>query len=71
LAVLLNRSRTTGITPLIRADKGWKAMALTFSPGWIDQHPLTHADLDREARYLRGLDIRLEYQETTTAKEPA
>jgi exopolyphosphatase/guanosine-5'-triphosphate,3'-diphosphate pyrophosphatase len=69
LAVLLNRSRATGITPALRAEADWSELTLTFAPGWTDHNPLTRADLDREARYLRALDIQLEYREAT-AKEP-
>jgi len=37
------------------------AIGLRFPPGWLDQHPLTRADLESEAEYLRAIDLRLSF----------
>jgi exopolyphosphatase/guanosine-5'-triphosphate,3'-diphosphate pyrophosphatase len=34
-------------------------IALEFPTGWIDEHPLTHADLDEEAGLLSAAGIKL------------
>ncbi|MEM7163924.1 MAG: exopolyphosphatase [Planctomycetota bacterium] len=62
LAVLLHRTR--GVRPL--ADVALKAskssVALTFAEGWLDQHPLTRADLETEAKVLSGAGITLSFE---------
>ena len=35
-------------------------MKITFPDGWLDNNPLTLADLDREIQYLRPTGYRLE-----------
>jgi exopolyphosphatase / guanosine-5'-triphosphate,3'-diphosphate pyrophosphatase len=61
LAVLLNRSRSTEPLPLVRLTAGSDRLTLRFPPGWLDQHPLTNADLAREHRYLLQAKIGLQY----------
>jgi exopolyphosphatase/guanosine-5'-triphosphate,3'-diphosphate pyrophosphatase len=59
LAVLLHRSRQCDEVPAI----DWKAegddLTLKFPKGWLGTHPLTGEDLNREAKYLRRVGIRL------------
>lgn len=61
LAVLLNRSRTPTQVPQLRLEPGPSSVTLQFAPGWLDQHPLTRADLERETEYLGAIDLRLTY----------
>jgi exopolyphosphatase/guanosine-5'-triphosphate,3'-diphosphate pyrophosphatase len=35
-------------------------LELRFPAGWLDEHPLTRADLEAEARYLKKAGFRLE-----------
>lgn len=60
LAVLLNRSRSHEPLPLFRleARKAW--LALRFPEGWLDERPLTRADLEEEAERLAAVGIELE-----------
>lgn len=52
LAVLLHRGRDpAGVPPATLAAKGSR-LRLSFDPGWLDAHPLTRADLAREAELL-------------------
>jgi exopolyphosphatase/guanosine-5'-triphosphate,3'-diphosphate pyrophosphatase len=34
---------------------------LTFPAGWLEEHPLTVADLEQEAGYLAPADINLSF----------
>jgi len=61
LAVLLNRSRTPTQVPEFGLEVSSSAIGLRFPPGWLDQHPLTRADLESEAEYLRAIDLRLSF----------
>lgn len=60
LAVLLHRSRSDTPLPDFRLEAGKKRLALHMPAGWLDEHPLTRADLEREAHYLAQVDIRLD-----------
>ncbi len=60
LAVLLHHSRSDTPLPDFHLDAGKKRLALRMPPGWMDDHPLTRADLEREARYLAQLGITLD-----------
>ena len=61
LAVLLHRSRTDTEMPTIALRAGKKSLRLDFVQGWLDRHPLTRADLVREAAYLKAAGYRLEF----------
>lgn len=59
LAVLLNRSRKpTGIPPL-KLTVGRRSLALAFDAEWLAANPLTLADLEREAEFLRHVGYKL------------
>lgn len=60
LAVVLNRSRHN-IPPPTTLERHGNAIALRFPEGWINDHPLTSADLEQEAEYLRGADLVLTF----------
>ena len=52
LAVLLNRSRSNAALPEIEFDVAENGLTLGFPDGWLEQNPLTRADLEREKDYL-------------------
>lgn len=54
LAVLLHRSRSPRPAPVRLARRG-RRVTLVFPPGWLRDHPLTRADLEKESEYLRTL----------------
>ncbi len=62
LAILLHRSR--GATPLpdFRLEGRKKFLALHLPPDWLKAHPLTRADLGREAQYLAQIGVILEFK---------
>ena len=59
LAILCHRSRDDKPLPplMIKADKF--RLELTFPEGWLDEHPLTQAELDNEAKYLKPTGFKL------------
>jgi exopolyphosphatase/guanosine-5'-triphosphate,3'-diphosphate pyrophosphatase len=61
LAVLLNRSRSPSDLPPIGLVPGNSSVELRFPPGWLDANPLTQADLDQEAAWLkaRGFELKI------------
>ncbi|MDY6890003.1 MAG: exopolyphosphatase [Pseudomonadota bacterium] len=59
LAVLLHRSRSKARLPGFDLEVDEQRIGLTFPPGWLDLHPLTRADLEQEANYLRMIDFKL------------
>ncbi|MCO6413681.1 MAG: Ppx/GppA family phosphatase [Thiogranum sp.] len=62
LAVLLRRNRSSDPLPGIDVATGSGSIALTFHDDWLQQHPLTQADLKIERKYLKNVGIRLEYR---------
>ncbi|WP_343786514.1 Ppx/GppA phosphatase family protein [Dokdonella soli] len=60
LAALLERARTTEAMPPLRLVADDKALRLELPPGWLDQHPLTRADLEQERDHFKILDLKLQ-----------
>ncbi len=61
VAVLLNRSRGPLDLSGIGASAERKTLKLIFPTGWLEANPLTVADLDREQRFIRGIDHDLQF----------
>jgi exopolyphosphatase/guanosine-5'-triphosphate,3'-diphosphate pyrophosphatase len=61
LAVVIHRSRGKVDLPDLTLAVGKKSLALHFAPGWLDEHPLTRADLEQEAGFLKAGKFRLEF----------
>jgi exopolyphosphatase/guanosine-5'-triphosphate,3'-diphosphate pyrophosphatase len=61
LAVLLNRSRSPSDLPPIALFPGQDLLELRFPAGWLDNNPLTVADLEQECEWLqaRGFELRI------------
>jgi exopolyphosphatase/guanosine-5'-triphosphate,3'-diphosphate pyrophosphatase len=59
LAVLLHRGRSPAALPPITLTPGSRAMELRFPARWLNDHPLTSADLQQEVDYLRAAGFRL------------
>jgi len=60
LAVLLHRSRSDSVLPEIGIQADAERLVLTFPDEWLEQHPLTQADLKIERKYLKNTGVRLE-----------
>ena len=60
LAVLINRDRAPKKIPpvTIRDDQG--NLEIQFARKWLEKHPLTVAELEREKAYLKALDINVD-----------
>jgi exopolyphosphatase/guanosine-5'-triphosphate,3'-diphosphate pyrophosphatase len=59
IAVLLNRGRSTVPFPPIKLTARADSLELRFPPDWLDDHPLTVADLHAEIEHLKDLGFRL------------
>jgi exopolyphosphatase/guanosine-5'-triphosphate,3'-diphosphate pyrophosphatase len=61
LATLLNRGRGPADLPALALDAAKDGLELTFPPGWLDDNPLTAADLEQEQQWLRarGFELRV------------
>jgi exopolyphosphatase / guanosine-5'-triphosphate,3'-diphosphate pyrophosphatase len=62
LAVVLHRSRSNNELPEIRTQAQTNKIHLCFPADWLDDHPLTLADLQTEQDYLQAVDIKLTFQ---------
>ncbi|HET8881331.1 MAG TPA: Ppx/GppA phosphatase family protein [Solimonas sp.] len=60
LAYLAHRSRKPGLRPPLQADATPRSVRVGFShAGWLARHPLTQADLQREAETLAAIGVQL------------
>lgn len=62
LAVLLHRSRIEDLKPRVELKPGKRSLELEFPKTFMEKHPLTAADLEREAEYLDAIDFKLKYE---------
>ena len=62
LAVVLHRSRSPLPLPPIELSAAKNALDLRFPPGWLDEHPLTRADLETEEACLREAGYRMSFR---------
>jgi exopolyphosphatase / guanosine-5'-triphosphate,3'-diphosphate pyrophosphatase len=61
LSALLHRSRSTAPLPEINLKMTDHKVGLSFSAGWLGDHPLTNVDLEQEKQYLKAVGCRLSY----------
>ncbi|HEY0178767.1 MAG TPA: Ppx/GppA phosphatase family protein [Dokdonella sp.] len=64
LAALLQRGRTTEALPPVQLIAEDKTLRLELPASWLDQHPLTRADLEQERDYFKILDLKLQVRAT-------
>ena len=60
LAALLERARTTEPLPPLRLAAEDRLLRLELPNRWLEQHPLTRADLDQERDHIKLLDLKLQ-----------
>lgn len=62
LAVLFNRSRTTDVSAPVELSAGKDSLTVAAPQAWLEDNPLTLADLQLEAEFLRaaGLEMQLD-----------
>ena len=61
LAVMLHRSRSRQSLPPLTLNVNGQRLELRFPEDWLAGHPLTRADLENEAGYLRKAGFRLDF----------
>lgn len=59
LAVRLNRGRSTRPIHLRTAEVKKRKVFLTFEAGWMERHPMTRVDLEKEVRHLQAVGYDL------------
>ena len=59
IAVLLHRGRSNVALPEIKLSSRGDSLELRFPPDWLDDHPLTVADLQIEIEHLKSVGFRL------------
>jgi exopolyphosphatase/guanosine-5'-triphosphate,3'-diphosphate pyrophosphatase len=60
-AVLLHRSHSDKELPPIIFTAKESGLKMNFPPGWLDEHPLTVADLELESELLKSAKFSLEF----------
>jgi len=61
LAILLHRNRDEQGLPSFKIAMSKVKISLKFAADWLEQSPLTHADLMQEAEYLKAAGYKLEF----------
>jgi exopolyphosphatase/guanosine-5'-triphosphate,3'-diphosphate pyrophosphatase len=61
LAVLLHRSRSRDPLPELHLTGDEENLHLKFPDNWLEQHPLTEADLKSEVNYLHRIKVNLTF----------
>jgi len=59
LAILLNIKRQDDILPPLVLAANDNILSLTLPEGWLSQKPVFTLDLEREADYLKDIEIKL------------
>jgi exopolyphosphatase/guanosine-5'-triphosphate,3'-diphosphate pyrophosphatase len=62
LAVVLHRNRSPEPLPELAVTADGDRLHLDFPAGWLDEHPLTRADLEQEAAFLADADFQLAFE---------
>jgi exopolyphosphatase/guanosine-5'-triphosphate,3'-diphosphate pyrophosphatase len=61
LAILLHRNRAEECLPPFSINVSKTKISLKFPAAWLAQSPLTQADLNQEAEYLKAAGYKLEF----------
>jgi exopolyphosphatase/guanosine-5'-triphosphate,3'-diphosphate pyrophosphatase len=61
LAVLLHRSRSDKPAPDVTVHATGSSIQLTFPDGWLEEHPLSKADLKVERKHLTTFGVALQF----------
>ena len=59
LAARLHHARSDEPLPDTRLAAQDSVLVLTFQPGWLDEHPLTRADLEQEQEFFAAVGLSL------------
>jgi len=61
LAVALRRARSASTMPRLALEATGNRLRLELPAGWLQEHPLTRADLEEEARYVAEAGFELDF----------
>jgi len=61
LSVLLHRGRSADNKPMLYLDVEKSRIRVSFPEDWLEEHPLTRAELEREADYLSNTGFKLRF----------
>lgn len=61
IAVLLQRGHKRVELPEIGMQANGDNVQLQFPKGWLEKHALTLADLEQEKKYLKVINVTLEF----------
>lgn len=61
LAVLLNIKRQQDFLPEYQFNVDKNRIHLSFPPGWLDDHPVIAADLDKEKEQIEKANVKLDF----------
>ena len=61
VAVLLHRSHDGEKLPPINLSISERSIRLSMPPGWLDEHPLTQADLSTEREHLSEMNFHFDF----------
>lgn len=59
IAARLHHARCDEATPIMTLQASGSALTLSFPDGWLDEHPLTQADLEQEQEYFQAVGCAL------------
>ncbi|UWN50523.1 Exopolyphosphatase [Alcanivorax sp. ALC70] len=59
LACRLHHARNDAPVPPLTLSADGRALTLAFPAGWLEEHPLTQADLEQEQEYFQAADYTL------------
>lgn len=62
LAIVLHRSRSDIPLPDLKLSVKKRNLMLSFPANWLEEHTLTHADLEQEAAYLVKAGFTLDFE---------
>lgn len=62
VSVVLHRARAELSVPISGVKVSNRGLKLRFDEGWLEANPLTYADLEREAEYLKSAGLKLGFQ---------
>jgi len=61
LAVLMHRSRSSSDKPILKLKTDDRSIHISFPEDWLDNHPLTIAEMERESKYLGNINYSLSF----------
>ncbi len=62
IAALLHRGRSSSLSTTVNVSADGQRIELKFDLGWLENHPLTKADLKQEQAWLKTIGIKLGFK---------